>query len=80
MGTVRASRWSARASIRRRANGRGVVDSVTTSAVIVPGGAAGVDRQAEMAAAARGLVVVSLPASATMWRRMGNAAGMVRNR
>lgn len=59
---------------------RAVVDSVTTSALIVSGGAAGVDRQAELAATARGLQVVSLPASATMWRRMGNAAGMVRNR
>ena len=37
------------------------------------------DRQAETSGGAR-LQVVSLFASATMWRRMGNAAGMVRNR
>lgn len=59
---------------------RTVVESETTGAVIVSGGAAGVDRHAERAATERGMQVVSLPASATMWRRMGKAAGMVRNR
>lgn len=59
---------------------RAVVDGLTTSALIVSGAAVGVDQQAELTAAARGMQVVSLPASSTMWRRMGNAAGMVRNR
>ena len=55
---------------------RRFVDTLPENAVVVSGGARGVDRTAEAAARARGLLVeTSLP----NWKRFGRSAGFVRN-
>jgi hypothetical protein len=53
------------------------LDRLGPVACVLHGGARGADRLAELWAAARGVPCVAVPAD---WRRLGRAAGPVRNR
>lgn len=58
---------------------RAYVNALPADTVIVSGGAVGADTVAADAARARGLQVIEYVVTPAEWRRLGKAAGMMRN-